>query len=158
MLKTSCVHSVGVSPLYLLLASAPSFAKTFVCDLRIQATPTEGLCWAKITDKWWRQAVVQNTTFQGWWFFLMRTHTFLGGAEEGQHEFRMNDENEEEGKCQHRREMVKMNSHQDHRARNSRSQTRDFFLHVPCTPHLCTIISIFTAIFNLLLQFCRRKE
>lgn len=55
----------------------------------------------------------------------------LGGAGEGRHEFRMNDEEEEAGKCQHRRKMVKMNSHQHHTARNSRSQTRDFIFMFP---------------------------
>lgn len=66
---------------------------------------------------------MQKVIFQGWWSFLRMIHTFLGGAGEAQHEFRMNDEEEEAGKCQHKREMVKMNSYQDHRARNSRSQT-----------------------------------
>ena len=55
----------------------------------------------------------------------------LGGAGEGQHTFRMNGEEEEARKCQHRKEMVKMSSHQDHRARASRSQTRDFIFVFP---------------------------
>lgn len=55
----------------------------------------------------------------------------LGGAGGGQNDFRMNGEEEQAGKCQHRKEMVKMSSHQDHRARTSRSQTRGFIFVFP---------------------------
>lgn len=68
---------------------------------------------------------MQKMIFQGWWSFLMKIYIFLGRTEDGQHEFRMNDEENEARKCQHRREMVKVVS-EDHRARDSRSQTRDF--------------------------------
>lgn len=61
----------------------------------------------------------------------MRIHTFLGGAGEDQHEFRMNDEEEKAGKCQHRREMVTMNCHRDLRARSSRSQASGFIFMFP---------------------------
>lgn len=55
--------------------------------------------------------------------YIFRT---IGGAEEGQHAFRMKGEEKESGKCQHRKEMVKMSFYQDHRTRTNRRYTRDF--------------------------------
>lgn len=67
---------------------------------------------------------MQKMVFEGWWSFFDGDPYFfkrLGAAGEHQHTFRMNGEEEEGGKCQHGKEMVKMSSHQGHKTRTIRS-------------------------------------